>query len=385
MKNNETQVLRSVGRALFSVLLLLGITAAAFASIGKVQDEATRIQASILVDERAIPVLTTRAERQTVYDVPRHYTGRTVISQRADLSFEIGGRVVFADVAIGDHVSAGDILGTVDSARLSSNKQELEARRQRAEAARDQAFDDLQRSEALLAAGAVTRARFEQDQTTFELVEQDIGAVQAQIDRLQFDLRDAELRAPFDGIVTQVNFEVGDIAAAGAPVLQLVDQRSIEAHVGVPVIAATQIDEGQMLPLTWRGNTYEARVSSLVPVVSTQSQTMLLVLDWDTPRQPLEGEALRIMLSQHVEQSGFWVPLDALVSDLRSLFAVQIVAKNTGGAFEVTRAPVQVHYTDGARAYVSGALQNGDRIVTHGTNRVAPGQAVVLAVAEAGQ
>ncbi|MEL6467533.1 MAG: efflux RND transporter periplasmic adaptor subunit [Pseudomonadota bacterium] len=378
-------MLRRVGRALFSVALLIGIAAAAFASIGRIQDDAASVQASILVDERAIPVVTTLAELQIGYDVPRQYTGRTVISHQAELSFETGGRVIFSDIAIGDRVSAGAVLGTVDAARLNSNREELEARLQRAEAARDQALGDLQRSEALLASGVVTRARFEQDQTALELAEQDIGAIEAQIARLLIDLRDAELSAPFDGIVTQVNFEVGDVAAPGVPVVQLVDPGSVEAHVGVPVIAAIQIEEGQILPLTWRGNTYEARVSSLVPVVSTQSQTMLLVLEWETSRQPLEGEALRVTLSQSVAQSGFWVPLDALVSDLRGLFAVQIVASNDGRALEVTRAPVQVHYTDGARAYVSGALQDGDRVVTRGTNRVAPGQAVVLAAAEARQ
>lgn len=385
MKNNQKSGLQRLGSTLFSIVLLVGIAAAAFASITRIQDDAAAVQSAILVDERAIPVLTTTAEQKAGYDVPRQYAGRTVVAQRSDLSFEVGGRVVLAEVSIGDRVAAGDILGAVDSARLTSNRQELEARLLRAQAARDQAKDDLRRSEALLQSGSITRTRFEQDQTALELAEQDISAVEAQIARLQFDLRDAELRAPFDGIVTQVSFDVGDMAAAGVPVLQLVDTDSIEAHVGIPVAAAAQIEEGETVPLTWRGNRYDAIVSSLVPVVNAQSQTMLLVLEWEASRQPLEGEMLRIALSQTVEQEGFWVPLDALVSDLRGLFAVQIVVDGEGGALEVTRAPVQIHYSDGAQAYVSGALQDGDRIVTRGTNRVAPGQAVILASAEAGR
>ncbi|PJI85987.1 RND family efflux transporter MFP subunit [Yoonia maricola] len=385
MKNNEKPRLRRFGRVLFSGVMLVGLAAAALASINRIQDNAAAVQASIFVDERAIPVLTTTAEQATGYDVPRQYAGRTVIAEQAELSFEVGGRVILADVSIGDRVATGDILGAVDSARLSSNRQELEARLLRAETARNQALDDLRRSEALLETGSVTRTSVEQNQTALELAEQDISAIEAQIDRLQFDLRDTELRAPFDGILTQVEFDVGDVVSAGIPVLQLVDANSIEAHVGVPVAAATQIEEGQIVPLTWRGNTYEAVVSSIVPVVNAQSQTMLLVLDWEASRQPLEGEMLRITLSQSVDQDGFWVPLDALVSDLRGLFAVQIVVDAENGALEVTRAPVQVHYSDGAQAYVSGALQNEDRIVTRGTNRVAPGQAVILASARAGQ
>ncbi|MEL6424655.1 MAG: efflux RND transporter periplasmic adaptor subunit [Pseudomonadota bacterium] len=381
----ERPFLRWLARTVVSLGLLGGIGVASAAAIGAIQRDAGQAQAQILVDDRATPVVTTVAVSERGYEVPRQYTGRTVIAQETDLAFEVGGRVTLANVDLGDRVVAGTILGRVDSARLRSNEQELRALLLRAHATRDQARDDLNRSAALLASGAVTQTRVEQDQTAFEQAEQDIDALIAQIERLEFDLRDTELRAPFDGIVTSVSFERGDIASPGAPVLRLVNPESVEAHIGVPITAAMHISQDQVLPLDWRGATFNATVSSLVPVVNADSQTMLLVLEWEAQTHALEGEALTVTLSQEIAQPGFWVPLDALVSDLRGLFAVQTVIAGDTGKLEVNRAPVQVHYSDGSRAYVSGALQDGDRIVTRGTNRVAPGQTVVLAAVDGAQ
>lgn len=167
---------------------------------------------------------------------------------------------------------------------------------------------------------------------------QDIEALQAQIAGLALDLADTRLRAPFDGTVTALSFERGDVVAAGSPVRRLIDSDSAEARVGVPLLMALQARAGDAVTLLWRDQEISGPVRAVVPQITAASQTMLVTVEIPDAITPLECETVQPVLSLRVERDGFWVPLDALVSDLRGLFAAQIADPSDDSPHPIRRA-----------------------------------------------
>ncbi len=84
-------------------------------------------------------------------------------------------------------------------------------------------------------------------------------------------------------------------------------------------------------------------------------------------------------LGQHgVDTPGFWLPMSALLGDVRGTWAVYQVSQDDKGEFHLRKRSVQPLYQYRGRVYVQAELNNGDQLVEAGTHRLAPGQKVTL-------
>jgi HlyD family secretion protein len=202
----------------------------------------------------------------------------TVEATDADLGFQIGGRIANISVSEGETVAQGDVLAHLDTAELNARKAQVEAQlaaaqarllelqrgarpeeRAQAQSALDAAKQRMDESSRLLArtrmlfeGGAVSRESLEQAETAHavavaqheQAMEQErlvargprseqvaaqqavVRTAEAAIAQVQAMLDQAEVRAPFNGIVTVRHREPGETVAPGAPVLTLMDPES---------------------------------------------------------------------------------------------------------------------------------------------------------------
>ena len=371
-----------------NLALVALIVAGALAAREAIGERAGAGQAAVPAVAEPTPVIARAVEHRTSYVVERRYTGLVEAASSASVGFEVSGRVKAASVSIGDRLEAGAVIGRLSTRRTDAQVMELEAKIEQAEATLVLRRSEAERADALLKRGVGTRATADQARANLLTAEGEVASARSRLKVIEADQEDTTLRAPLGGVVTSVDFAVGDVVAAGAPVVRLVDQASLEARVGVPLDVAGEIAVGDTVRLRLRGDEFDAAVSGLMARVDAGSRTVLVVATLPDGVAVTEGETATLITERSVARVGFWVPLAALVADVRGLFAVQVV--ETVEAFDgstphgrVARAPVQVLYTDGGRAFVSGALRAGDLIVVEGTNRVSPGEAVV-AVSETG-
>lgn len=379
-------VVRSLNAA-FSLLIIAGIVAAAtFANQRIQQDAAVASEAARAAQvATAVPVRTQIAVAEDAFLVPRSYVGLIVPDRSASLGFEINGRVATRNVSVGDRVREGDLLATLDQRRTEANLINARASRERAQAVLALREAEAERMETLVDGGVVTQQAFDQAASNLQAAQADLDSANAQLRSLEIDFEDTQLLAPFDGEITVINFDLGDVVAPDRQILTMTSRSQTEAHIGLPVEVASGYDIGDRVSIVHRSAVVNADVSAVVSRVNAATQTIDLVVAFPDDTVAIEGERVALLTEQRVEQVGFWVPMGALVSDLKGLFAVQIAAEASDDQFEIARAPVVVHFTDGEVAYVSGALAEGDQIVTEGTNRVSPGQSVVVAAVEADQ
>jgi HlyD family secretion protein len=217
--------------------------------------------------------------------------GTVTARQRAHLSAEIGGRVVAVPCQKGDRVKRGDILLRLNDA---SEKAKLERMR------RDLGVVKAQRNRACLEADRAKRehARF-LDLSKKELISIDeldrvaskalattaaCQAAKAGIDRAQAAIQEAKaqldktvLRAPFSGILGEVQVDIGEWITPAPPgipippVLDLIDPTSIYINAPMDEVDSAKIHSGQEVRVTldpFPGQAFKGHVSAVSAFVS---------------------------------------------------------------------------------------------------------------------
>ena len=372
---------------------------------------------------------TLAATPESSYSRQRRYTGLLKESRRSQLSFQRGGEVTEILVDQGDTVSQGQVLGKLDSRHTRSRQAQLVAQRAEAQALLDELLagprpetiaakraelralvarreslkKQVARRDTLVSDNTVSREEFELfsfdlqantaevDRVQSQLDEllagtrtEQIAAQQARLDQLQaalteidHDLEDAVLTAPFSGRIAHRYLDEGTVISSGTPVVELLDDRQLEAWIGLPAEASYQLSVGEKCPLDVAGEQVLAEVQSLSAEVDDTTRTRLVRLRLD-PGQPgmLPGQVVRLAIAEQVTESGYWVPTVALTKGTRGLWSLYVVESPDEQAV-AARRDVELLDTVGNQSFVRGALQAGDQIISSGAHRIVSGQRVL--------
>jgi RND family efflux transporter MFP subunit len=334
----------------------------------------------------AVGVAVLAVEPADGYALRRVYTGRVEARRTSALGFERGGRLTEVLVREGEAVAAGQVLARLDRALLDAQRRELEAAQASAQADLALAQATLQRFRESVDQGAVTRQALDEAREGAGAARAAADLAQARIASVDLEIEKAELRAPFDAVVTRLPVHEGQVLAAGSPVVTVQELALPEIRVGVAGPLAETLAPGSEHPLTWRGRTFSARLRALVPLRSGATRTRDALFEPIDPPPGLHpGELVELPLTQWITAPGFWLPLSALAEGNRGLWTAYAVEPLDGAApagliadHRLSPRPVEILSLDGDRVYVRGALAAGERLVAAGLHRVVPGQLVRL-------
>ena len=385
-----------------------------------------------------LPVETIRVNPVDSYQRSRFYTGSAVARYTSQLGFERSGQLVRINVDEGDQVTTGTPLAYLDISNLKAQQQELLAQRAQAVAqlqemqvgprsetiaAAQASVRNLQsqlelaekkrsRRESLLQQGAISREQLDEATSETSVLQARLDEAQSQLDELQAGTRSEQieaqaasikqldaslanlqveleksiLKAPFAGTVSARKADEGTVISPGQSVISLVGDE-IEVRIGMPVSAAEGIQLGSTWSLQIGAKTYQARVSSILPVLdsSTRTLTVVLTLDDLVKKEVSPGQVARLKLAELIPTSGYWLPTTALVQGGRGLWSCYVlgkpaqlesIASETTNIFHIQRRDVEILQTESDRVLVRGTLQPGDRAIVNGTHRLVPGQLV---------
>ena len=107
-----------------------------------------------------------------------------------------------------------------------------------------------------------------------------------------------------------------------------------------------------------------------------QTRTVDILVNLSSNAGLRPGDLATLLGQRHGDSIGSWIPASALSNGLRGLWRVFVVKEQKGLTLE--SRTVEVIYTNGERAFVRGALSDGDRLVIGGTHKLSPGQSVKL-------
>lgn len=378
-----------------------------------------------------LPVETALLESADAVPTTRTFSGVIKAARTSDLGFKRAGRVEQVLIRAGQLVRQGEVLATLDARQVQADLAQARASCQAAEAqlaeavagprietiqaARAQVADSqaevklwaarLARQEDLHRSGASSVQEFDDSRFQWEsatnrlerfqrqLEELEAGtraeqiAVfragvaqwQATVERLEVEVADSDLVAPYDSVVARRDIDEGVVISPGATVVRMVEQRAIEAWVGIPPDYLQRLPESSHHEILVGSETYLASVRDILPEVDSATRTQTVVFTLSPTAQdalPLPGQLARLSLSIPDTTEGYWVPTTALTRGQRGLWAMMVLAPD---GETLQRRDVELLQVDTAQVRVRGLIQAGERYVTTGLHRVTAGQRIQVA------
>lgn len=292
----------------------------------------------------------------------------------AQLAVGADGPVARVLVREGDAVQKGDLLLQLDT-RLAA------ADHRRAVATADAAAAELRRlravlerregiQETLLADEELDRAREEHAAAAARF-----AAAEAEAARALAILGRHRITAPFDGVITTRDADLGDWVRAGTPLLSVLSTSSLEVRAQVPRSIAARLSPGAAVRL----DDDEGTVNAVLPALDPTSRTALVRIAPAPAAALRPGQAVRLTVPlEWRDASAVKVHRDAVIADPEQASVVEVV----DGKARPT--PVELLATTATEALVrSPSLAPGDQVIVRGNERVQPDAPVRVESGEA--
>lgn len=309
------------------------------------------------------------ASAQTGAAVAPTFLGRVHATTRADLSFQVAGRVVDVRVLPGQLVDRGDVLATVDTTVFSMQLIEAESRLAEAVAVEKEAASRVSRLRGLVGIGAAPESEWDAAAAAAEAATASLEALVAVRDALTWQKQQGELRAPFDGVVATRSIEPGQSVAPGVPAI-MIDGVGREVRVPVPAHHAKGLRPGDAA-LAYDGpRPREARV---VRVGQRQGAGGVVDVTLELLEGGAPGQVMPLKFISSID-TALWVPSGAVVPTGRR--GEGYVMRFQPEIGRVIRIDVVYGASREGLIQVISGLETGDLVVARGTGFVEDGMAV---------
>ena len=275
------------------------------------------------------------------------------------LAFTQGGRVAQINVTSGQQVTVDQVLAQTDTSMLDSRKASVETALQ---AARQQ-LNNNQNS-----AGLRTQ----------------ISDLQRELEEINQSISNATIKAPFKGVVTKGAVEEGQVVSAGMPVFDLVDSDNLIVEVKVATRIANGMAPGESVWVLIQGRPIAAVIATVLPTSQGSTRTRTVTMEFrddQSSRNFNPGDAVEISYWTQTGNSGFWLPYSVLQQQTTGLWSAMIVENRDNDLYAQSRTLEVIQLHD-ELALVQGALNERDRVIVNGINRIVPGQKIQATLIE---
>ena len=334
------------------------------------------------------PVLTVVAkQREAVVFGP--FAGTVEPRYQSQLGFQIAGRMVARDVTVGDLVRKGQRLAALDPVVPRFELARAEADLADTKAQTENAAASESRTRRLTQGNVVAQAQLDQATANRDTAQARLAQSEAGLQKARDNLGYTELKADFDGVVTQRIAEIGQVLSAGQAVVAVARPDIREAVVDIPeqLVGALPADGVFTVVLqSAPGVTAKGRIRETAPFAEAGTRTRRLKIALDGPGESFRlGATITVSLSRAVAPHVL-LPATALweADGRRSIWIVTANAGGTGPAVVARRDVTVGSVPEGEgsdRIAVRSGLQPGERVVTAGARSLREGQAVRLEVA----
>ncbi|GAB7525174.1 efflux RND transporter periplasmic adaptor subunit [Paraburkholderia sp. 2C] len=287
---------------------------------------------------------------------------------------------------IGTHVKAGQLLGVIDTPDLDQQLDQARADLRKSMATEKLAAVTAQRWTQMLSQDSVSRQ--ETDEKTSDLAAQQatVAAEQANVNRLEALESFKRIVAPFDGVVTARETDVGALIDAGGgnqPQLFTVsDAKQLRLYVSVPQSEAAAVRPGMQATLSVPerpGMTFNATLVDTDDAIAPSSGTLLVQLSVDNHAGLLfPGEYTEVRFALPTHSHALQIPASALIFRHNGLQVATVGPQN-----RAVMKPVTIATDLGAHVVIGSGLAAGDRVIDNPPDSLSAGDVVRVAATAA--
>ncbi len=273
---------------------------------------------------------------------------------------------------VGTEVSKGDTVARLEKFTYRLYEMEAEARVSKEIARVTFLKSEKARLEQLSVNNLSAKSQLDQVSSDLAVAESDQKIAEAQLGQAKVAMYITEIRAPFDGIVTEKLRNIGERLNIADEVIRLVDPNSIEVVARAPLNTVNFTEMGNVLALHNDYREGEGLVRTIVPFGNPQSHMFEVRLNVD-PEVWTVGESVRLAMPTAVAKEVLTVPRDALVLRREGVFVYRIDDES-----KAEQVSVITGLGAGKLIEVIGDLDAGDRVVIRGAERLNTGMMVEI-------
>ncbi len=332
-------------------------------------------------------VVTLQVHRQTL-NQSSEFIGHVEAIQSVDVHAQVTG--ILAQVAFtgGQDVRKGDPLYLIEPAQYQAALAAAQAQLESAQATLRQNEQNLARQQSLFQRQAAAQSTLEQAQAQRDVAQANVAAAQAQVRTAQINLGYTRIDSPIDGrtgptAVTAGNL-VGPTTGTLTTVVQLdpirvvfsVNERALVAYrqahpdatqdqINARFIPKLRLPDGSMFAQT-------GHVAFVSNQVDQATGTVPVYADFPNPKRLLlPGMLVTAIISPEKPAIGFLVPVGAVQQDKQGKYLLVV-----GADSKVERRDINIGPQIEQSIAVTSGLNDGDRVVIQGAQKVHPGQTV---------
>jgi RND family efflux transporter MFP subunit len=302
-------------------------------------------------------------------------TGTIQPERRADLRAEVPALVMAVLRENGEAVRKGDLLVRLDDTAIRDARSSAEAASRAAEQASEQAQRQFERMATLRKSGMASAQQVEDAEIRRNNTQSDMEGARARVVSARQQMQRTEVRAPFDGVVSERKVSAGDTAQVGKELLKVIDPRSMRFEALVAADHVGEVQPGQNV--TFRVNGYGeqaflGRVRRVNPAANPTTRQVEVLVDFVGDKQPhLAGLYAEGRLETQT-RSSLTIPASAVVRDGDRTCAFRVAGKKLE---KVTLTLGDRDPRTGEFSIAKG-LAEGDQVIRYPSALLKDGQAV---------
>ena len=311
--------------------------------------------------------------------------GRFIPRQKGPVVARTAGVIGSFRAAVGEHIKKGDVIAV-----LMKNRLEWQHKLQKAKVDRDSAQvrtkkreivllqQELRRLNSLKNSPAFSQARLEDKRQEVSVAESTVAEANAQLRMANANLQltaislyDAEIRAPYDGIISKRHVEVGSFVGIGSSVATIINNQSMEIEADIPARLIPYLEPNMIIAAELEDKShFNAVLRAIIPDENPRTRTRAVRLH---PKLDLSSskfainQSLTLFIPAGSTEKLLTVHKDAVI--LKKGKRVVFVSEDKVARMRL----IQLGQANGSRFTVIGGLNDGDLVVIRGNERLRPG------------
>lgn len=304
-------------------------------------------------------------------------SGELQAARSATVRAEVGGSVLRVHAEEGDAVTRGRLLVEVEARDQADAVQSAQSALKAAEQSLDVAQREAERTQRLVAAGALAERETEVTRNAVAAAEAQVADAKARLASARLALGDATVRAPMSGVVSARPVSAGDVVAPGAELYTIIDPSSMRLEASVPSEELQYVKVGVPVVFEVRGypdQSFEGRIERISPAADPVTrQVPIFVSIPNSSGRLLAGLFAEGRITREV-RTGVVVPETAvnLTGDK------PYVMKVRDGKVERANVTVGLRDPRSERIEIEQGISEGDRLLVGAAQGITAGTPVKI-------
>jgi RND family efflux transporter MFP subunit len=285
-------------------------------------------------------------------------------------------------VDIGAYVKQGELLAVIDTPEVDQQLQQARSNLLTAQANLELASITKSRYQGLLKSNAVSQQDVDNAVGTYNANKAIVEADQAAVDQYTALVSFEKIYAPFDGVVTARNTDIGDLINSGSgsavktDLFHIAQPGKLRVYVNVPEEYSQGIKVGMTADLSlaeFPGRTFRGKLVRTANSINVTTRTLLIEIDVDNPTGTLlTGSYAEVHLKVPEHKSTVILPVNTLIFRSEGL-RVGIVKDG-----KVVLTAVTPGHDFGDRIEIVSGVTPDDQVVVNPPDSIVSGQAVQI-------